>query len=63
MSSGLNRGQTDGLWLVAVVGLVLGGIVTIAGLGMLADGPVILIVGLIFLAFGGGALFTYLSRK
>jgi hypothetical protein len=50
------------LWLIAVAGLVLGGIVTIAGLVMLENGPQILIAGVIVLAFGAAAFFVKQAR-
>jgi len=46
------------LWLVMVAGLTLGILITIMGLLLLDSlGPVALIVGLIFLAFGATAFF------
>lgn len=46
------------LWLVMVAGLTLGILITIMGLVLLEQiGPVPLIIGLIFLAFGGTAFF------
>lgn len=46
------------LWLVMVGGLTLGILITVMGLVLLEQvGPVALIVGLIFLAFGGAAFF------
>ena len=42
-----------------VAGLIMGGLVTVAGLVTLdSAGPTVLIVGLIVLAFGGAAFFT-----
>ncbi|SFN65813.1 hypothetical protein [Mycetocola miduiensis] len=59
----LMKPRADGMWLLSIVGLVLGGIVTLAGLAMLErSGPVALILGVIILAFGAGAFFTNQSR-
>lgn len=47
------------LWLVMVAGLTLGILVTVMGLVLLEEaGPTPLIVGLVFLAFGGTAFFV-----
>lgn len=46
------------VWLVMVAGLIIGAMFTVIGLLLLDDGPQLLIVGLIFLAFGGVAFFT-----
>ncbi|MCU1441151.1 MAG: hypothetical protein JWP85_2148 [Rhodoglobus sp.] len=55
--------KSDGLWLLTVAGLVIGGVVTIAGMFLLdSGGPAVLIVGVILLAFGGGSLFTLARR-
>lgn len=51
----------DLLWLIMMVGLVIGAILTFFGL-MLEEMPVT-VVGVIFLAFGAGALFTRLNRR
>lgn len=51
----------DLLWLIMVAGLVLGAIVTIAGLS-LGEGAVT-VVGVILLAFGGAAMFVRLSKR
>ncbi|TQL46658.1 hypothetical protein FB562_2182 [Homoserinimonas aerilata] len=55
-----DKGRDDLLWLIMVAGLVIGGLMTIGGL--LVDIGALTIVGVIFLAFGGGAMFTRLSR-
>lgn len=47
------------VWLVMVAGLTLGILFTVMGLVLLEIvGPVPLIVGVIFLAFGGAAFFN-----
>lgn len=47
------------IWLVMVAGFTLGVLLTGMGLLLLDQlGPSLLIVGLIFLAFGGGAFFS-----
>lgn len=51
----------DLLWLIMVGGLALGGLLT--AIGLMGSEIAITIVGLILLAFGGGALFTRLNRK
>ena len=51
----------DLLWLIMVGGLVLGSILTLFGL--VASMISVTVVGIIFLAFGGGALFTRLNRR
>lgn len=56
--------NNDLLWLVMTAGLVLGAVLTIAGLATMSlNGPVLLIVGLVVLAFGAGAFFTRQARS
>jgi uncharacterized membrane protein HdeD (DUF308 family) len=52
------------LWVFAVAGIVIGGIVTVFGLVSLEySGPVALVVGLFLLAAGVASMFTYLSGR